>query len=399
MGRRARYTATLAASVAAWGLTAALGAQGPGKPAAGDGLLASELALAGRSLTVAYAPDLKADAPAHQPFQIDSAPASGARIRLLRLVATGPVLLDGLEIGKAGGRPSPAGVRHDAWLLATGDGWSLEVTEVPKDPPVNATVIGRVALSRTAAPAAAPTLVAALIPESGDSGRLLLRWGRHEASAGVTFNRQMGRPPRPESQPNQLTSRKHHEDLSLLTRMVMLTQRNETAIEVIRDRRISVTFQRTFVPGEFIVNTAATETTRGLPADGPDFARLLSTPDGSVVQLTRASVPRLKTETALRFGKTVIATGNQVPGVPGMYGLWLKRQGQGWRLVFNHEPDVWGTQHDARRDAAEIELEHSQIGAPSRPFTVALVPAAADRGRLVIAWGPHEWRTDFIVQN
>jgi DUF2911 family protein len=80
-----------------------------------------------------------------------------------------------------------------------------------------------------------------------------------------------------------------------------------------------------------------------------------------------------------------------------MYGIWLKRVGSGWHLVFNNEPDAWGSQHDRKFDVAEIELTHSQGAEASRPFGVALEPIAADRGRLVILWGPHEWSADFVV--
>ena len=60
----------------------------------------------------------------------------------------------------------------------------------------------------------------------------------------------------------------------------------------------------------------------------------------------------------------MIATGNQVVGFPGSYGLWLKRVGSGWRLVFNNEPDAWGSQHDPKFDAAEIDLSRTPTGMP-----------------------------------
>ena len=113
--------------------------------------------------------------------------------------------------------------------------------------------------------------------------------------------------------------------------------------------------------------------------------------------LTEASVPRLRIERPLQFGATQVAVSNQVPNSPGSYGLWLKRAGGGWRLVFNHEPDAWGSQHDPKFDAAEIALQHSEGHAPSRPFAIGLEPTGAERGRLLIIWGPHEWSADFNV--
>ncbi len=399
---RGPYVLALGLSVFVVGLstTGPVSGQAPAKPAqpARDGQLRSELSLMSRTVTVAYAPDLRADDSAYRALQ-EANPSADARVRIAGLTATGPVLVNALEIGKPAGRPDPAGMRYDVWLQGKGDGWQIELTDVPKDAAAKPTVVGQVPLTRTVGAAAVPTLVAALLPENGDTGRLTLRWGRFEASADLKFPVL----PIPDltagDRPNVPTNRAHDEDLSIALRFIMLSQRSESALVPPSGRRASVQFQRTFVSGERLGNAAGTRTSPGLPTDGPDFARLMSTPVGAVVQLTRASVPRFKNEGPIRFGKTVIATGNQVPGTPGLYGIWLKRVGNGWRLVFNHEPDVWGTQYDPKHTVAEVELTHSETGASSRPFSVALVPTAADRGRLVILWGPHEWSTEYVAQS
>ena len=131
--------------------------------------------------------------------------------------------------------------------------------------------------------------------------------------------------------------------------------------------------------------------------EGPDFGRLMSTRDGAVVELTEAPALRLSIDRAVRAGTVAVRSGNQAPGFPGAYSLWLKRAGSGWRLVFNNEPDVWGSQRDPKSDAVEIDLTYSTGGEPSRPLGVALEPLAADRWRLVLAWGPHEWAADFTT--
>ena len=131
--------------------------------------------------------------------------------------------------------------------------------------------------------------------------------------------------------------------------------------------------------------------------DLADFAGIESLADGEVLRLTRAAVLRLRNETPLRFGDVAIPTGNLAPDFPGSYGLWLKRLGDGWRLVFNHEADSWGTQHDPAFDAAEIDLAYSQDGLETRPLGAALVPLAATAGRLVIHWGVHEWAADYTI--
>ena len=115
--------------------------------------------------------------------------------------------------------------------------------------------------------------------------------------------------------------------------------------------------------------------------DGDDFAALAALGDGEIVRLTQGAVMRLRNEVPLRFGDTPIPTENLAPDFPGSYGLWLKRAGGGWRLVFNHEADSWGTQHDPAFDAAEIDLEHSENGLATRPLGAVLVPVTAHAGR------------------
>ncbi len=93
----------------------------------------------------------------------------------------------------------------------------------------------------------------------------------------------------------------------------------------------------------------------------------------------------------------MVPTGNLATDFPGAYGLWLKKAGLGWRLVFNHEADSWGTQHDPAFDAAEIELTYSRSDARDRLLGVSLLPTGTDRGQLIIHWGPHEWAADYVV--
>ena len=72
----------------------------------------------------------------------------------------------------------------------------------------------------------------------------------------------------------------------------------------------------------------------------------------------------------------------------------------GWRLVFNDEPDAWGTQHDPVFDVAEVRLDYSQARAADdsfRAMSASVVMTTAEQGRFVLVWGPHEWTADFTV--
>ncbi len=368
--------------------------------ARGDGLLRSELALGGRTAVLAFPTDLKASDPAHKILLSETPEAAQGRVRIGQIETTGSLRIGTVELGRQGtpdaGSPEPANaatqgpvsVRYDLWLEGVNHGWQLQITDGSK------AVVGDFPLARQATAPVSPTFVASLVPEDIAVGHLVLRWGGYQATADVQFTNPARRRTDENRTPNETTNRRHDEDTSVLSRARLLAQRNETALVLPKGPRLSISFQRTFARGE---RTDGNRTSRGLAVDGPDFARLTSTPSGAIVMLSESPVPRLRIERPLRFAKTVVATGNQVVGFPGSYGVWLKRVGAGWRLVFNHEPDAWGSQHDPKFDAAEIELSYSDGHAATRPFAVALMPNAADRGRLVIIWGPHEWSADFVV--
>jgi hypothetical protein len=343
-------------------------------PTPPDGLVRSEVSLMGRTATVAFPPSLAA------------ANASGAAPPVIRLTTNGSLLLGSIALGK----DDPAGTSYDLGVRTNGDGWRLDIRE-------GQTFVGEIELSRQASGAASPSLVAALIPATENTAHLLIRWGAHQATTTAQFTDRPRRRLNEQSRPNVTTSRTHDEDTSALSRARLLAQRNETALILPKGRRLSASFARAFTKQER--STALAAASPGLSVDGPDFARLATTPAGSVVLLTESAVPRLRIEAPLRFGRTTVATGNQGPGFPGTYGIWLKRVANGWRMVLNHEPDAWGSQHDPKFDAVEIPLAHTEGPSTSRPFAVSIVPTAADRGRLIVFWGPHEWSADFAAGN
>jgi hypothetical protein len=365
-----------------------------------DGLVHSEIALAGHSVAVAFAPALKADDPAHRGVLSRASGSAGARVRVAQLVTSnGTLRLGTLDLKKA----DRTGLKYDLWLQAASDGWQLQVAEpsaAGSDTAGSPAMIGTVALSRKEGAVPTPTFVAALVPTAADAGQLVLRWGGYEETADVKFTDPVVRQRAGlQNGARNVGITRGDEDLSATFRARILSQNNETGMLLPDGKRLSVLFIRSLSQTEQRSQTRAQRNLTGVGLDvgGVDFPRVASTPDGAVVMLTEAPVPRLKIEAALRFGKVTLRTENQAPKFPGMYGIWLKRVGSGWHLVFNNEPDAWGSQHDPKFDVAEIELTHSQGPEASRPFGVALEPAAADRGRLVIVWGPHEWSADFVV--
>jgi hypothetical protein len=102
----------------------------------------------------------------------------------------------------------------------------------------------------------------------------------------------------------------------------------------------------------------------------------------------------------LRFGEAILATGNVSPDFAGVYSFWLRAPAEGrdeWRLVFNDEADVWGTQRDPARDRVEVPLEHEVVADEAKELTVALTAQGVDGGLLELRWGTYRWRASFIA--
>jgi hypothetical protein len=381
MGYSARRQA-IAAGVLAVGFAIGAAAQAPVKPAPKpDGLFHTELSLLGRTASISYAPDVRI-------------PSAGGPVRIGELQTNGALRFGDLSIG----RPGP-GLRFDLLLEPTGDGWQLDITGPATPGSANKPAsLGKVALSRQKSAAASPTLSAALVPVARDSARLVLNWSDVTATTGFQFQ-EIQLPPRPAGSGRQTAPvNRNHDDENVGARQTMLSQLNESALVDPQGQRVSVTFARTFPKGTQSQSAAGTQRRAGLVVDGPDFGRLMSTRDGAVVELTEAPALRLSIDRAVRAGNVTLRPGNQAPGFPGAYSLWLKRAGTGWRLVVNQEPDVWGSQRDPQSDLGEVDLTYSKGGDASRPLGVALEPVSANQWRLAIGWGPHDWTATFTAQ-
>jgi hypothetical protein len=134
-----------------------------------------------------------------------------------------------------------------------------------------------------------------------------------------------------------------------------------------------------------------------LPADGPDAAALATLDDGEVLELTRSMALKLKTEVELRFaGGTVARPGNVAAGYAGVYSLWLRRAGDGWRLVLNREPDIWGTMRDPAADVGETPLDHRRVpDAEAKSTFEAAMATTNGGGELTMWWGTDRWTASF----
>jgi hypothetical protein len=321
-------------------------------------LVRSELTLALRPVSVAFSPTLSADDPAHRQLLSAAGTAPDARVRIAQL-ESGPLLRMGTlgegtpekdRVGATDEGPRPRSRRYDLWLKRARAGWELEVSAASSDKTsARPGIVGTVALSRKAPAEEVGTFSAALIPTADNAGQLVLRWDGHEWAADFRFADQPPRKGERRQAGGLDGARPFDADTSAIARGSRLAERHEAALVLPDDSRISVLFWKS------------------LSVENEDFASLSSVADGAVVRLTQGAVTRLKTDVPLRFGGVTIPTGNLASGFPGAYGLWLKRAGRGWRLVFNHEADSWGTQHNSKFRRTQPRKERVSLGDVEAP--------------------------------
>ena len=404
-----RVRPALLAGGVACGLTALTavhaGAQTPPPSMEADGLVHVSVALERQEISVAFPPDLRVDEPAYAELLA----GTGVRIgtldahRALRLgtlepdieaieaeiaaqVAASAAAAEAEEAdqddaagedegGDEEGAEEEEAVEPsdpDLWLVRNAEGWRLEIR------PADSGDVRTVPLSHRETAAASPAFGASIHATGAETGRLALRWGRQAWSADFRFEELPPAPRRPRVS-GRGTPREAEDSNDAIARGNMLNERNETALVLPDGARISLLYWKS------------------IDVEDEDYPRLAATPDGGIVEMIRAPVLRLKSDVPLRFGDADVPTGNLAPGFAGAYGVWLRKAGAGWRFVFNHEPDSWGTQHDPDFDAAQTAVEYSRADGSFRPLGATLVPTGDDRGRLVVHWGPHEWAADFTV--
>jgi hypothetical protein len=117
---------------------------------------------------------------------------------------------------------------------------------------------------------------------------------------------------------------------------------------------------------------------------------------GAVVSSSISAAMKLRTEVEIDFGAVRILPGNVAKDFAGLYGLWIKKSGDGWRLVFTSEPDVLGSQWNPKAAVAEVPIRYERAGSGTGRFAAALEDQPGG-GRLLLTWGPHRWIADFTT--
>ena len=111
--------------------------------------------------------------------------------------------------------------------------------------------------------------------------------------------------------------------------------------------------------------------------------------DGQVWRLGMNEATTFETNSDLTLGNTVIQTGR--------YSIWAKKISDGWSLIFNSEPDVWGLNHNPASDIAEIPLETSDLAETVEQFTIGLNPIDDGTAEILMKWATLQLRAIFNI--
>ena len=380
----------------------------------------SEVALDLRTMTVESRPTLQADDPAHRMLLSTTSGSPDGQVRVGQFETDASVCIGGIEramededepevvetdttacytgVEIAVDEPEAVSTnsatlsqlfdaRYDLWLAGTDDGWTLQVADVQEGAATGPSdILGTVRLAHATATVSSPTFIAGLVPTASNEAQLVLRWGPHEWTTEVQFS--TPRETRPTRRAPDGDTRTFEFDSREIQRSNRLAERNMATVWLPDGPRLGVVYGR------------------NLKVENRDFAHLVSVGPDMVVTTTASGVIRLDIDVPLQFGDVTLGTGNigGLRGSPGGYGVWLKRVADGWRFVFNDEPDAWGTQHTQEFDAGEVDAHYSQsnligdsMSDSSRPLSASVAMITPDHGRFLLVWGPHEWSADFTV--
>jgi hypothetical protein len=82
----------------------------------------------------------------------------------------------------------------------------------------------------------------------------------------------------------------------------------------------------------------------------------------------------------------------------GTYTLWTVPHVRGVDLIVNKQTGQWGTDYRRAQDLGTAALKSDSVGTPVEQFTIAIEPADARHGTLVMAWGTFRWTAPIVVQ-
>lgn len=95
------------------------------------------------------------------------------------------------------------------------------------------------------------------------------------------------------------------------------------------------------------------------------------------------------TSADLVFGSTVLPAGK--------YTLWSLPTPTGAKLIINSQTGQWGTDYDATKDVARLDLTQTALSKPAEQFTFGIAPQGTN-GVLRFSWDDREYSIPFRVK-
>lgn len=167
----------------------------------------------------------------------------------------------------------------------------------------------------------------------------------------------------------------------------------ETRVQRRRNRQIAATAANLRFEGEKIRITFA-----ALKTDSKDFEHFQNLADGEVFEYVGGRAAKILTDLDMHFGDTVIKQGNAHESYPGVYSIWLKKSGDGWKLLFNEEADVWGTMYNPEVTVAEVDVVEVKSEETAETHKITMENGdAEDIGKIIIHWGDKQYIAEFKV--
>jgi len=168
---------------------------------------------------------------------------------------------------------------------------------------------------------------------------------------------------------------------------------SEDELDLIQGKRPNPTDTKLRLAGDKMIRIAFSD----LEVGTEDHARFSEVKDGEIFKFTSGRATKMYTDVNLSFGDTVIEKENVAKDYPGVYSLWLKRVGDGWNLVFNGQPDIWGTRHDPEFDVAEVPLTVTVSEEEVDVLVMKIEETDETSGIIQLAWGPQVWTVEFSM--
>jgi hypothetical protein len=88
--------------------------------------------------------------------------------------------------------------------------------------------------------------------------------------------------------------------------------------------------------------------------------------------------------------------GQPVPA--GTYTLYTWPTAQGYQLVINKQTKQWGTEYKPEMDLVRVPLASTPLSPPVEQFTIAIEPAGANAGTLVLRWDDRQLAVPVVVK-